>query len=160
MTEPKEMLSNFVSDLSTLKGESRRSLLADLAPSLEKGDVQTIVQSSPDPAGIVQDATATLGQADQKSVVTASLRNLPEKDRAEVVSSVGPPTPPALDKLWMIVIWSLAIVLVGSFATVAISIFVPLPENSPGPQMALTVFTSVVGFLAGLFAPSPVAKHP
>ena len=59
-------------------------------------------------------------------------------------------------KVWKIVIWAFSIVLVGSFLTLAISVFVPPATGGTSGQMILTVFTTVVGFLAGLFSPSPV----
>ncbi len=67
------------------------------------------------------------------------------------------------DYLWKVIIWSFAIVLVGSFFTIALDVIVPYwveQEKNQGAsaQLMLTVFTSVVGFLAGLFTPSPAAR--
>jgi hypothetical protein len=62
------------------------------------------------------------------------------------------------DRLWLIVIAAFAVVLVGSFITLAISVFVAPSSGGTSGQIILTMFTSVVGFLAGLFAPSPVAN--
>ena len=61
-------------------------------------------------------------------------------------------------KVWKIVIWAFSIVLVGSFLTLAISVFVPPAKGGTTGQTILTVFTTVVGFLAGLFSPSPVEQ--
>ncbi|HEY0606270.1 MAG TPA: hypothetical protein VGD58_25330 [Herpetosiphonaceae bacterium] len=54
----------------------------------------------------------------------------------------------------IIVIGAFAIVLVGSFVTLAISMFVT-PSDSANVQIILTMFTTVVGFLGGLFTPVP-----
>ena len=56
--------------------------------------------------------------------------------------------------LWLIVISSFAIVLVGSFATLAFAVVMGRAVDAAS-QTVLTMFTSVVGFLAGLFAPTP-----
>jgi len=69
--------------------------------------------------------------------------------------AVGPATQKARDRVWLIVIIAFAIVLVGSFATLACGVFWS-PGGSIKPELILTMFTSVVGFLAGLFTPSPV----
>ncbi len=69
--------------------------------------------------------------------------------REEVVEHIGTPHPSIVNHLWLIVIVAFAIVLVGSFLTLA---------WTAEPDVMLTIFMSVVGFLAGLFTPSPSSR--
>ncbi len=69
---------------------------------------------------------------------------------------LSPPDDNTTRYLWVIVVVAFAIVLVGSFLTLAMSVF--LPHTEATLQMMLTVFTSVVGFLGGLFTPSPISS--
>ena len=55
------------------------------------------------------------------------------------------------DAIWLIVVVSFAVVLVGAFVTIA--------ADGSKPDIVLTMFTSAVGFLAGLFVPSPVGDR-
>jgi hypothetical protein len=59
--------------------------------------------------------------------------------------------------LWTVVVCAFAVVLVGSFIALAASVFVPGAMETRA-QMIMTLFTTVVGFLGGLFMPSPVEK--
>jgi hypothetical protein len=98
-----------------------------------------------------------LPAAQRKEAVRAAMAELPPAEQAEVASAVLPrPGKETADRIWLIVICSFAAVLIGSFATLAVSVFIPVPEGGTSGQTILAVFTSVVGFLAGLFMPSPV----
>jgi hypothetical protein len=59
--------------------------------------------------------------------------------------------------LWLLVVTSFCVVLVGAFATLAVSMFLVPPAGGTKAEIVLTMFTTVVGFLAGLFVPSPAA---
>jgi hypothetical protein len=61
-------------------------------------------------------------------------------------------------KIWMIVIWTLAIILVISVIVLGLSVFITPAKGGTSGQTILTVITTVIAFLAGLFAPSPVDK--
>jgi len=71
------------------------------------------------------------------------------------------PTPPANDTLWLIIVGAFALVLVGSACVLG---FTVTTELKPGAsyvtksETIVTVFTTVVAFLAGLLSPSPVKK--
>lgn len=69
--------------------------------------------------------------------------------------ALGVPTQRARDRLWLVVVSAFALVLVGGFITLAVGVFLPPAQNGVKPELILTTFTSVVGFLAGLFVPSP-----
>jgi hypothetical protein len=108
----------------------------------------------------VQDALNNLPTREKREIVVNTIDNLSTEERKAMDKALGlgGPSDTMRDQLWKIVIWSFAVVLVGSFVTLALSVFLTIPQGATSPQIILTVFTSVVGFLAGLFAPSPVAK--
>jgi len=58
--------------------------------------------------------------------------------------------------IWMIIVTTFAIVLIGS----AVTLFYGVLGTSKTTelQILLTIFTTVVGFLAGLLSPSPLQK--
>ena len=71
------------------------------------------------------------------------------------------PTPPANDRIWLLIVGAFALVMVGSAAVLGIGVFsqvLDATKQITKSDTMLTVFTTVVGFLAGLLAPSPVGK--
>jgi hypothetical protein len=105
----------------------------------------------------------------KKELVKNALEVLsPEEQKAVIneVQGVGRPSNPVRDYLWQIIVWSFAIVLVGSFLMIAADVLFPYwfiqtgegKDRGASAQLMLTIFTSVVGFLAGLFTPSPASK--
>jgi ABC-type uncharacterized transport system permease subunit len=110
------------------------------------------------PATSLASSVRTLPQNDLKEAARAALEGLPPADRAAVVSAYFPqPRSRTADRIWLIVVCAFAVVLLGSFATLAVSVFTPVAEGGTSGQTILAVFTSVVGFLAGLFTPSPAS---
>lgn len=91
----------------------------------------------------------------QVGEVIEQVRGLSSEDQQRVLRAVapigGPATERTRDTLWLIVVVAFALVLVGAFATLAVGMFV----KDVRPELLLSTFTSVVGFLAGLFVPSP-----
>jgi hypothetical protein len=84
------------------------------------------------------------------------------KQLTDAVTNVpGSVVPPPLqsDVLWIIVVSAFAFVLCLSFVTLACGVLWQNQGNVK-PELILTMFTSVVGFLAGLFVPSPVSRRP
>jgi len=78
----------------------------------------------------------------------------PETQRA-----LSEPENRTLNRLWLVVVLSLASVLLGSAATlVALSFREAHTTPAVSPEIVLSLFTSVMGFLAGLFVPSPAKK--
>lgn len=107
-----------------------------------------------------------LSTAELIPAMKEAMQGRPEEDKKEIAENVnaaanggiGGPNPETRDKLWTIVISAFAIVLVGGFIALAVGVFVPIQAKGVKPELILTTFTSVVGFLAGLFTPSPVAN--
>jgi len=98
--------------------------------------------------------------AGQKKVFQEIADTKTAEERAELASAVSPMGPPSTrirDNLWLIVVGAFAIVLVGSFLALASALL--FFRSNIAPELILTMFTSVAGFLAGLFTPSPVANR-
>ncbi|GMV51985.1 hypothetical protein FBQ96_00945 [Nitrospirales bacterium NOB] len=115
-----------------------------------------------------------------KDALVGAASNLPEKEKKEAVKetarqlsraqqvSIGGeiqqggvlagPGEKTRDSLWLVVVSAFAFVLVGSFISIATAMFVAVPQGAVKPELVLTMFTSVVGFLAGLFVPSPAGN--
>jgi hypothetical protein len=64
------------------------------------------------------------------------------------------PDRPTADGLWRIVIYAVAFVMVVSVLALAGTLYLATIASS-NPQVMVTIFTSAVAFLAGVFAPSP-----
>jgi hypothetical protein len=115
-----------------------------------------VAQSDPSAAnGLVAAACQNLSRDQRVEVIRSAVASLDEADRQAVF---GPPSGGIRDWLWVVVIGGFTLVLVGSFVTLAVGVFA---ESHPGgvkPELILSMFTNVVGFLAGLFVPSPAAR--
>lgn len=113
------------------------------------------------------DAFKAIPFAATKKALRNWVAEQPEEKRKEYVSEIvsaigtsppiGGPSEQIRDKLWMTVIVAFAFVLAGTFTTLALGVFIKA-EGKVTPELILTMFTSVVGFLAGLFVPSPIAS--
>jgi hypothetical protein len=95
-----------------------------------------------------------------RDALLEEVREMPAAARDAFLSEAGGHSPLVDDlhprtrgALWIIVVCAFAVVLVGAFVVLAVGVFV----KDIRPELVLTMFTSVVGFLAGLFAPSPVS---
>ena len=75
--------------------------------------------------------------------------------KPKIAEPLPAPPPDIAGKIWLIVIWAFAIVLVLSVIVLGLSVFIPPAKGGTSGQIILTVITTVVGFLAGLFAESP-----
>jgi uncharacterized membrane protein YozB (DUF420 family) len=95
-----------------------------------------------------------------KDEIIQAINDMSPKDKQAVVekASAGlrPPDRKTSDTLWLIIIYSFAIVLVGTFVSLAIGVLV-LGKSAANSelQILLTMFTGVVAFLAGLLTQGP-----
>ena len=96
--------------------------------------------------------------AEVTSAVEALNNLTPAQAQEAVDQSRIDTTQPTRDRLYTIVVVAFSLVLVGAFATLAIGVFVAPSQGGVTPELILTTFTTVVGFLAGLFAPSPGSR--
>lgn len=107
-----------------------------------------------------------LTKAELLPALEQAMQGRPQEEKKEIAQNmaaaanggIGGPAPETRDKLWMIVVSAFAVVLVGGFIALAVGVFIPIQANGVKPELILTTFTSVVGFLAGLFTPSPVGR--
>lgn len=106
------------------------------------------------------------GTQPQEQTPAPSIVAVASETRSTSVTAVGTsngdhlpipaPDRDVTDKIWLIIIVAFAIVLVGSFITLAASVVLPVSlKSDANPQIILTIFTTVTGFLAGLFTTSP-----
>jgi len=135
------------------------------AEDKEKFFTQMLMDVEPESVkNAVVAVTGTLPHDEKLSALSETAASLSNKATAEQVvelvsSAVGNPGAAARDRLWTIVVGAFAFVLVASFTAIATGMFISRPSDSAvKPELVLTMFTSVVGFLAGLFVPSPAAN--
>lgn len=110
-------------------------------------------------------ATVMLEKALSNPQTLEDLRTDPaaalKKLEAQVIQGLPPPDDKTAARLWLIVVTSFAFVLLFCVVVLGIGVFA---KHDAGVTYAvkgdtiLTVFTTVVGFLAGLLAPSPISK--
>ena len=84
-----------------------------------------------------------------KEFAAAATRQLPD------------PTPPANDSLWLIIVGAFALVMVGSACVLGFTVATELKAGVAyvtKSETIVTLFTTVVAFLAGLLSPSPIKK--
>ena len=82
---------------------------------------------------------------------------LPQKEQHEAARAIRAlPTPegPVVAKLWLIVVGSFAIVLVGGLFLVYL-----LVQDGKSTEVVAPIVTAAIGVLAGLLAPSPIGGN-
>jgi hypothetical protein len=123
-------------------GGEPKHFRADLSETMTPQDqVQTKVDRATE---VVQEALAGLTISEKKQVAVRS-GLLPDQ--------------PTTNALWRwIVLTFCAVAGVSALAIAFVGLGTKLDGGSPNAQTLLTVFTTTVGFLGGLFAPSPVGK--
>lgn len=161
-------LGDLYKGIDNLSLPDRKALGSQLGAGLnnqQTGDLYGSIISSISDKGIakmtVNKAIQQLPAEKKKEAATELMRQLNASDQKEVVQqSIGAPGERTRDYLWLIIVSAFTIVLVGTFITLAIGVFqAPEKDAITKPELILTMFTSVVGFLAGLFAPSPAARQ-
>lgn len=152
-------------NVTALAPEQRKNLMAQLPAVIDIADFDGLVRgfttraSAPALRGFLLETTKALPPSEQAAAATEALKALPPAQQksvqAEVFGAViGGPGPHTRDTLWTIVVAGFSAVLVGSFLALAFGVFIKA-EGKVQPELILAMFTSVVGFLAGLFVPSP-----
>jgi uncharacterized membrane protein YbhN (UPF0104 family) len=108
---------------------------------------------------VALEAFKQLPDEEKNAVAKETVSQLPKPQQDELARDIrGLPAPEAHTRnwLWVIVVCAFSVVLVGSAFTIALGMFIAPAETAPAkPELVLTMFTSVVGFLAGLFVPTP-----
>jgi hypothetical protein len=157
--------NELIKQVKTADVAARRAVAKELFTGFPRqpGDdfLSTLFTDVPkeDLKSVAIEATKQLPDEEKKAVVkeTASQLSKPQQDElARDMRGLPVPAPHTRNWLWVIVVCAFSIVLVGTFLTIAIGMFKAPEEGALAkPELVLTMFTSVVGFLAGLFVPSP-----
>ena len=72
---------------------------------------------------------------------------------------IGQPGNAARDRIWLIIVRTLAAVLIGSAVVLGVAVFLESKANTTyfaKIETIVTVFTSALAFLSGLLVPSPI----
>ena len=100
--------------------------------------------------------------AQQAAAIQVAVNAMPEDMKAAVATALGTRVPEpdqsTSNLVWLIIIGSFASVMVGSVLVLSLGLFFTSVKEGTKPETILTIFTTTTAFLAGLFAPSPVAK--
>jgi hypothetical protein len=109
---------------------------------------------SMDPKSVALDALTKLNNAEKKDVTVAYMHQLGTTDQRDVVQQVSPlPSPDTItvNFIWRVVVSAFVLALLVAVAILAINAV----TQKPTAEVLITIFTTAVGFLAGLLTPSP-----
>jgi hypothetical protein len=98
---------------------------------------------------------------DLKTNPEETLNNLGRTVVAQLPRAIPPPDTMTSNAIWLIVVGSFAIVMLGAAYVLGWGVFAKLDDKahySANADMILTLFTTSVAFLAGLISPSPINK--
>ena len=105
-------------------------------------------------------ASANLSDYNREEIIkyTAEAMSPEQKKKlAETITSgLGAPTQRVRDRLWTIIVYTFAIVMILVVGALCLGAFMDKPESPVASgEILLSVFTAVVGFFGGLFVKSP-----
>jgi hypothetical protein len=150
--------------LAAIKPDQKVQLVASaletLKPEQYTDVLKGMLQKKPGTAETwAAELTKNVPETDKPGVAKAAVDQLSEQQKKELVQSVlGTPSEGTRNTLWLIIIVALVVVMLSSVLVLAINVFInkqPGQESRVSPEMMLSLFTSVFGFLVGLFVPSP-----
>lgn len=104
---------------------------------------------------------------DQKvTALKSAVSELSDHEKVEVAKGLSPvlplPSDPIRDRIWLIIVSAFAFVMVGAAVVLGVGVFivsVDATKQLTRSDTILTVFMTVVGFLAGLLSPSPLGNR-
>ena|SRR5947209_9332311 len=94
--------------------------------------------------------------APNKQAVVKAMQSLTPQDRTDIARQFRPGRQ-VTDLVWIIIVISFALILVGAFVTLAMAVFT---YGKLSGDLLLTIFTTAAAFLGGLLAPSPTQAKP
>lgn len=97
--------------------------------------------------------------SETRKVVESMQEDQKREFAVALAKSIPPPDQTISNTIWLIIIWAFVTVMVIAAVTLCVSVFCAPVKDATKPEIILTVFTTVTAFLAGLFAPSPVASN-
>jgi tetrahydromethanopterin S-methyltransferase subunit C len=71
-------------------------------------------------------------------------------------AAVQDASPDVSNYIWRLIVTGFMVVFVGIVAAIAVAILIRPTTPTLSPETLVTIFTTIVGFLAGLLAPSPL----
>jgi hypothetical protein len=103
---------------------------------------------------------SSLPDEERAQLLVSQFKSLPPNVQEQVVqlSGISAASQKVSDRIWLIVIATLSAILAGAFVALAIGMFFPIKDSAVKPELVFAIFTSIVGFLGGVFAPSPLRK--
>ena len=106
-----------------------------------------------------------LSTTEKVTALRSAVSELSENEKVAVAKGLRPvlplPSDPMKDRIWLIIVGSFAFVMVGAAVVLGVGVFVGPTDATKQLTRAdtiLTVFMTVVGFLAGLLSPSPLGN--
>lgn len=104
-----------------------------------------------------------LPAAQQMAAIETALDALPAEHRQLIARAIDAripdPDQSTGNRVWLIIVGAFAAVMIGAMTVLAITVFAPPVGGAAMPETILTVFTMAASFLAGLLAPSPLARR-
>jgi len=95
---------------------------------------------------------------DQKSIALDALTYLKPADRKDVLKQAGllpDPDATTVNLIWRVIVGAFVLALLGAVAVLAYNAV----AQKPTAEVLVTIFTTAVGFLAGLLTPSPAQNR-
>lgn len=135
---------------------SAAAAAVNAVPDEAKGDVAAAaVQAVPDDAkkDVVAAAVQDASGAAKREVADAAVRTLSPEDR-EALAERFLPDQPVTNAIWLLIVKTFAIVLIGSSLALAAAVIVSMFRRVDAAmvQVLLTVITTVAGILAGFIS--------
>ncbi len=96
-----------------------------------------------------------LPQEQRRALALDAANALPADEKAAVAREISLPDAQVTNVIWVILVAAVALVLVGSAFSMA---WVYIQTGKLDAGAMLTVFTTVMGFVAGLLIKSPVSR--
>ena len=97
-------------------------------------------------------------ESHEKQDAIDAIRALSAQDQRNAAQQLGlRPGRQVTDVIWMIIVTSFALIVLGSFIALAVAVLI---DGKLSGDLLLTVFTTSTAFLAGLLAPNPTQAKP
>ena len=133
-------------DKENVAAEVVRSLSADAKQGVASETLQAL---SPEATkDVATEAMQSLPPETKKTVATEMARALSPEDQADLVGRLQGPTQQITNRIWQVIVWTFAIVLVLSVGALIVAAFWG-ERAGTNIQILLTVVTTVAGILAG-----------
>ena len=118
---------------------------------------QAVVRSGNQSATVDLNTIHDLSANQLKAVADTSMSLLSEDDQDDVAARAGfgNPNQGIVNSLWLIVVLTFALVFLATTGSLIYAVIF-LQRSADSVQVVVSIFTAVVGFLGGLFLPSPV----